>query len=121
MLGYVTIGANDFNGALQFYDSLIAEIGGKRVFESPTGQFYGFTEGTLLGVLRTHNGKPASGGNGSMLAFKVSSPEDVDRVYGRAIGLGAVDDGRPGPRGERGFYGSYFRDADGNKICVYHM
>lgn len=121
MLGYVTIGTSDFNRALQFYDALIAEIGGKRLFESPTGQFYGFTQGSLFGVLRPHNGEPASGGNGTMLAFKVSSPEDVDRVYDRAIRLGAHDDGRPGPRGERGFYGSYFRDSDGNKICVYHM
>lgn len=121
MLGYVTIGTSDFAGALKFYDSLIAEIGGKRVFESPTGQFYGFAQGSLFGVLRPHNGEPASGGNGSMLAFKVSSPEDVDRVYARAILLGASDDGKPGPRGERGFYGSYFRDSDGNKICVYHM
>jgi catechol 2,3-dioxygenase-like lactoylglutathione lyase family enzyme len=121
MLGYVTIGTSDFEGARRFYDVLIAEIGGKRVFESPTGQFYGFTQGTLFGVLRPHNGEPASGGNGTMIAFKVASPQDVDRVYDRAIWLGATGDGKPGPRGARGFYGSYFRDADGNKICVYHM
>lgn len=121
MLGYVTIGTSNFSQALGFYDSLIAEIGGNRVFESPTGQFYGFAEGTLFGVLRPHNGGPASGGNGTMLAFKVSSPDDVDRIYDAAIRLGATDDGKPGPRGERGFYASYFRDSDGNKICVYHM
>ena len=64
MLGYVTIGTSDFSQALGFYDSLIAEIGGNRVFESPTGQFYGFAEGTLFGVLRPHNGGPASGEHG---------------------------------------------------------
>jgi catechol 2,3-dioxygenase-like lactoylglutathione lyase family enzyme len=121
MLGYVTIGTSNFDGAIAFYDALIAEIGGNRAFASPTGQFYGFTQGTLFGVLRPHNGEPASGGNGTMLAFKVLSPKDVDRVYASAIRLGATDDGKPGPRGERGFYGSYFRDSDGNKICVYHM
>ena len=121
MLGYVTIGTSNFGEALEFYDSLIAEIGGNRVFESPTGHFYGFTQGTLFGVLQPHNGEPASGGNGTMVAFKVPSPKDVDRVYERAIRLGASDDGKPGPRGERGFYASYFRDSDGNKICVYHM
>lgn len=121
MLGYVTIGTSNFDGALKFYDALVTAIGGKRAFPSPTGQFYAFAQGSLFGVLRPHNGQPASGGNGSMLAFKVTSPKDVDRVYDIAIRSGAVDDGKPGPRGERGFYGSYFRDADGNKICVYYM
>ena len=121
MLGYVTIGASDFEKARDFYDSLIAEIGGDRVFESPTGQFYGFGEGALIGVLKPHDGKAATGGNGTMLAFKVSSPDDVERVYSAAIELGAADDGKPGPRGDRGFFASYIRDSDGNKICIYHM
>ena len=121
MLGYVTIGTSDFEKARDFYDSLIAEIGGTRVFESPTGQFYGFGEGTLLGVLKPHDGQPATGGNGTMLAFKVSSPDDVARIYGKAMKLGATDEGEPGPRSDSGFYASYIRDSDGNKICIYHM
>lgn len=121
MLGYVTVGASDFEAALKFYDQLIPEIGGSRAFASPTGQFYGFAAGTLFGILKPYDGRSASGGNGSMYAFKLSSREDVDRVYARALQLGASDDGEPGPRGARGFYASYFRDADGNKLCAYHM
>lgn len=121
MLGYVTVGTSDFEAALRFYDQLISEMGGSRAFASPTGQFYGFGAGTLFGVLRPYDGKPASGGNGSMYAFKLPSPGDVDRVYARAMQLGASNEGEPGPRGNRGFYASYFRDADGNKLCVYHM
>jgi catechol 2,3-dioxygenase-like lactoylglutathione lyase family enzyme len=121
VLGYVTIGTSDFEAALAFYDQLLPELGGSRAFASPTGQFYSFGSGTLFGVLRPFDGSAASGGNGTMFAFKVSSPTDVDRIYARAIGLGASDDGKPGPRGNRGFYASYFHDADGNKLCVYHM
>jgi catechol 2,3-dioxygenase-like lactoylglutathione lyase family enzyme len=121
MLGYVTVGTSDFAKAREFYDVLIGEMGGDRMFESPTGQFYGFAEGTLFGVLRPFDGESANAGNGTMFAFKVPSPEDVDRVYDVAIRSGAVDDGKPGRRGERGFYASYFRDSDGNKICVYTM
>jgi catechol 2,3-dioxygenase-like lactoylglutathione lyase family enzyme len=121
VLGYVTVGTNDFEAALTFYDQLISELGGNRAFASPTGQFYSFAAGTLFGILRPYDERPASGGNGSMCAFKVSSPADVDRVYARALRLGASDEGKPGPRGGRGFYGSYFRDTDGNKLCVYHM
>ena len=121
MLGYVTVGTSDFEKALGFYDALIADIGGSRLFESPTGQFWSFSEGTAFGVLRPHDGQPASGGNGTMFAFKVPSPGDVDRIYATAIRLGARDDGKPGPRGDSGFYASYFRDSDGNKLCAYTM
>lgn len=121
MLSYVTIGTNDYDGALAFYDALFAELGGKRIFEAPTGQFYSFGDGSLFGVFRPADGQAATGGNGSMFAFKVGSPDEVDAVYAKALSLGASDDGAPGPRGDRGFYGSYVRDADGNKLCIYHM
>ena len=32
MIGYVTIGTNDFERALQFYDTLLATIGIKRLW-----------------------------------------------------------------------------------------
>jgi hypothetical protein len=56
-----------------------------------------------------------------MVAFNVVSPEKVAEVYGRAIALGGSDEGKPGIREEAtdGFYAAYFRDLDGNKLCVY--
>ena len=36
------------------------------------------------------------------------------------IAAGATDDGPPGDRGG-GFWGAYFRDPDGNKVCVYRF
>ena len=38
-------------------------------------------------------------------------------AYKKAIELGAKDEGEPGNRMPT-FYGAYFRDPDGNKICV---
>ncbi|MGN6149257.1 MAG: VOC family protein, partial [Rhizomicrobium sp.] len=35
-----------------------------------------------------------------------------------ALSLGATDEGAPGLRGDT-FYGAYFRDLDGNKLCVF--
>jgi catechol 2,3-dioxygenase-like lactoylglutathione lyase family enzyme len=121
MISYMTIGTNDYDRALAFYDALLPEFGGQRVGETPSGQLYGFENGPLLGVFRPADGKPATHGNGTMIAFKVASQDRVKEVYGRALELGATDEGGPGPRGTRGFYGSYFRDLDGNKLCVYHM
>ena len=37
-----------------------------------------------------------------------------------ALANGATDEGAPGER-MPGFYGAYFRDLDGNKVCVFKM
>jgi predicted lactoylglutathione lyase len=44
----------------------------------------------------------------------------VDRCYARAIASGAEGEGKPGlrPRYHANYYGAYFRDPDGNKLCV---
>ena len=54
-------------------------------------------------------------GNGSMVAFQVDKPEQVDALYKKALSLGATDEGPPGDRGGN-YYGAYFRDLDGNKL-----
>ena len=57
-----------------------------------------------------------------MLAFKVDSQEAVKAVYDAALANGATDEVLPGyrpPEATSGFYGAYFRDAAGNKLCVF--
>ncbi|MEL7482306.1 MAG: VOC family protein, partial [Pseudomonadota bacterium] len=51
-------------------------------------------------------------------ALACPDQETVNRVYQKAIELGAADEGEPGERVPNFFYGAYFRDPDGNKICV---
>ena len=46
--------------------------------------------------------------------------EGVDKLYAKAISLGATDEGAPGER-MPGFYAGYFRDPDGNKLAFFHM
>jgi catechol 2,3-dioxygenase-like lactoylglutathione lyase family enzyme len=120
MIGYTTIGASDLDKALAFYDTLLTELGGKRVMETPNGQLYGFAQGPLFGVTRPYNGKTQNCGNGNMIALRCGSKEKVDAFYAKAISLGAADEGKPGDRGG-GFYGAYFRDLDGNKLCAFTM
>ena len=54
-----------------------------------------------------------------MVAMAPGSKELCDTLYAKALSLGGTDEGAPGPRGD-GFYGAYFRDLDGNKICFFH-
>jgi predicted lactoylglutathione lyase len=121
MLGYVTLGTNDIKRAAAFYDALCAELGGKRMMEADTFiAWSGPKGGAAISVIKPHDGKPASVGNGVMAAIQADSKETVDRVYAKALELGAKDEGAAGPRGE-GFYAGYFRDPDGNKLNVFFM
>lgn len=120
MLGYSTIGANDFEKTKSFYDTILADLGGKRIFGSDRIQFYGSGHGGMLAVCVPYDKNDPQPGNGNMIALSAPSNDVVDKVYKNALAHGATDDGAPGARLPT-FYGAYFRDPDGNKVCVYKM
>jgi predicted lactoylglutathione lyase len=121
MIGYVTLGTNDLDRAAAFYDALLAEIGAKRLMEFPTGIAWGVSmQQCSLAIMKPFDGKPATVGNGVMAAIAVDSKDKVDRLYKKAMELGATDEGPNGPRGDN-FYAGYFRDLDGNKLNVFCM
>ncbi|GAB4136660.1 MAG: VOC family protein [Sphingomonadales bacterium] len=117
MLSYVMLGTNDLEKAKAFYDALLPLVGGKRVFETFNGQAYGAGGGqAMFMITKPFDGQAATIGNGSMVALRADSPEQVDEVYAKAIALGATDEGAPGPRANGRVYAGYFRDLDGNKL-----
>ncbi len=119
MIGYVTLGTHDMDRAAKFYDVVLAEMGAKRIDTSERFTYWGKKRGLgLLAICRPHDEQPATVGNGVMVALAVRDRDVVGRVHERAMGEGAADEGAPGPRGP-GFYGAYFRDLDGNKICIF--
>ena len=128
MIGYVTLGTNNIEQARNFYDQLLAEVSLVQMMQTEDARgftMYGTAAGLpILAVTKPHDGNPATVGNGSMLALSLDSQDDINRLYAKALELGGCDDGAPGYRGpERdgaGFYGAYFRDLDGNKICAYN-
>ena len=122
MIGYVTLGTNDLDRAIAFYDELLALIGAQR-FMGEEGQFQAWAvapDKPALSVTKPFDGKPATNGNGTMVALAVASKAMVDAVYAKAIELGGTDEGPAGPRND-GFYAGYFRDLDGNKFNVFYF
>ncbi len=120
-LGYGTVGSNRLPEAKQFYDVLLGTTGMTGLFEHPSGgRVYGKDGNLCFAVLGPFNGKPATVGNGSMLAFRFDSPREVDAFHAKALQLGGTDEGAPGDRAPK-MYFSYFRDLDGNKICAFCM
>jgi predicted lactoylglutathione lyase len=120
MIGYVTLGTNDLTRARAFYDTLLSEIGIKRIMEfGERGTAWGVAmDKPALGVMTPFDGRAATAGNGTMVAIAVDSKDKVDRLHAKALALGGKDEGAAGPRGD-GFYAGYFRDLDGNKLNVF--
>ncbi len=121
MIGYVTLGTNDLKRAAAFYDALLGEIGAKRTMDFGTFIVWGTgPKAPGLALTAPYDKKPATIGNGVMVALGVDSKATVDKVYQKALALGGTDEGAPGARGE-GFYAGYFRDLDGNKLNAFYM
>ena len=121
MLGYATIGVNDMERATAFYDDLLGELGASRLFGMDRIQFYGTGPGAaMLAICIPYNEEAQQPGNGNMIAIPGGGREGVDRLYAKALSLGATDEGEPGERLPT-FYGAYVRDLDGNKLCFFEM
>jgi catechol 2,3-dioxygenase-like lactoylglutathione lyase family enzyme len=124
MLSHVFIGVNDFERAYAFYSAVLRELGLRPKFREDDRPWAGWmTPGVarpLFLVGRPFDGQPAVAGNGHMVALLAPDRPTVDRVHATALAHGAICEGPPGLRPEyhANYYGAYFRDADGNKLCV---
>ncbi|WP_233244506.1 VOC family protein, partial [Acidovorax sp. HMWF029] len=69
---------------------------------------------------RPFDGQPAAPGNGVMNALLAADRATVDAVHALALQHGGRCEGLPGLRPEyhANYYGAYFRDPEGNKLCV---
>jgi catechol 2,3-dioxygenase-like lactoylglutathione lyase family enzyme len=120
MIGYVTIGTADMDKAKAFYNALLADIGGSIVMDMGNFVAFGNEPGSpLLAICKPFNEEAANPGNGNMVAMAPGSTELCASLHAKALSLGGSDEGAPGTRGD-GFYGAYFRDPDGNKMCFFH-
>lgn len=124
MISHVFIGITDHTRAHAFYSAIMSELGYVQKFCYPERSWSGWVEaGTtrpIVGIGKPFNGEAMSVGNGQMLALLAKRRELVDATYAKAMALGATCEGAPGlrPNYHPHYYGAYFRDLDGNKICV---
>ncbi|MET0365694.1 MAG: VOC family protein [Sphingobium sp.] len=125
MIGYVTVGTNDLGRAAQFYDGLLGAMGEERLIDTRDFIAWGKSwEEPMFAVSLPGEGNPASPGHGGLVAMVQASRAQVDKHYAKALSLGAEADGAPSLRGEegdQGFYAGYFRDPDGNRLCLFFV
>jgi len=122
MLSHTTLGVSNLPRALKFYAPLMEALGWTLKFSEaewvgwrPTG-----VDRPLFIISRPFDGQAASAGNGQMIALLANSRAVVDRCHALALEHGGRDEGPPGlrPAYHPEYYGAYFRDPDGNKLCV---
>jgi len=124
MLSHVYVGINNFEPALAFYSALMAELGTRLRFSDASKPWAAWqpAEGgrPLFVIGAPFDGQAAGCGNGQMIALMAPSREAVDRAYAAALAHGGYSEGEPGlrPQYHANYYGAYFRDPEGNKLCV---
>ena len=124
MFSHVFVGVQDFDRALAFYTPLMAALGLPLRFIERDRPWAGWQSAPgprpLFLIGRPYDGQPHQAGNGQMLAWLADSRAQVDAVHAVALAHGARCEGPPGLRPEyhAHYYGAYFRDTEGNKLCV---
>jgi catechol 2,3-dioxygenase-like lactoylglutathione lyase family enzyme len=130
MFSYICLGTNDPARAARFYDAALGALGHRRCEVSAEWEAAGWrgwgryerngANELALWLCPPFDGRAASAGNGTMIAFSVRSWSEVDRFYAAALEHGGSSEGAPGLRlqYEPDFYAAYVRDPDGNKLAA---
>ena len=124
MFSHVFIGIQDFDRAHRFYKALMDILGNELRFHDAAKGWCGWYSAgrtrPLLVIGRPFDGDPHGVGNGHMVALAAASRAQVRSLYDAALAHGGVCEGPPGlrPQYHPDYYGAYFRDTEGNKLCV---
>lgn len=124
MFSHICLGVSDFDRALAFYRRLMPVLGIPERFCEPDQPWAGWQSHPeprpLFLIGKPFDQQPHVAGNGQMVAFQAASRAMVDEAHAVALAHGGTDEGAPGlrPHYHAHYYGAYFRDTEGNKLCV---
>jgi catechol 2,3-dioxygenase-like lactoylglutathione lyase family enzyme len=124
MFSHIFIGVTDFDRAFAFYSVLMDKLGIEDRFCDRSRLWAawhsaGATRPFLI-IGKPYDEKSHDPGNGQMVALLAEHRSIVDTAFQTALAHGGTSEGPPGLRPEyhQNYYGAYFRDPDGNKLCV---
>ncbi|MEJ6006701.1 VOC family protein [Paucibacter sp. AS339] len=124
MISHIYLGISDFERAFAFHAGLMAELGHVLRFRDDDRAWAGWQAPNqarpLYLIGKPFDGDACAPGNGQMVALLAATRATVDRAHALALAQGGRCEGAPGlrPHYHPDYYGAYFRDPDGNKICV---
>jgi catechol 2,3-dioxygenase-like lactoylglutathione lyase family enzyme len=130
MFTYITLGTSDLARSARFYDAVLGTLGLVRCDTSGENDWEewlgwgtyldgGQTE-IALWVSKPFNGKPATYGNGTMVALRAMNWQQVRAFHEAALANGGTSEGAPAlrPHYNPDFFAAYVRDPDGNKLAA---
>lgn len=115
-MNYFVFGTNDMQAAISFYDNLFEGTEMNKIHSHGRMTLWA-GDNFMFALAEPFDGNEATAGNGTMVGFNVKSAAEVERLYEKALSIGAVDEGKPNIRSDR--YSAYVRDLDKNKICFF--
>jgi catechol 2,3-dioxygenase-like lactoylglutathione lyase family enzyme len=117
ILSHISLGTNQFERAVAFYDAVLSPLGCKRLAEHPGTVAYG-KQYPEFWIATPFDGQPATVGNGTHIGFIAPTKEAVHAFYEAALAAGGRDEGAPGSRSDysEAYYGCFVRDPDGHKV-----
>ena len=130
MFTYVCLGTNDLHRATWFYDATLGALGLSRCvtpgdWDDKALAGWGTYEHDgawelALWLCKPFDGQPATTGNGTMVALRAKTWDEVDQFHAAAMAHGGTSEGAPGlrPQYNPDFYAAYVRDPDGNKLAA---
>ena len=121
MIDHVGIQCADMAASADFYDAVLAPLGGKRIMDFGVAVGYGTPGHPDFWIGRHETGE---GFRESHLAFSAPSREAVQAFFEAAGGLGAevLHEPRVWPEYHENYYGAFVRDPDGNNVeAVCHL
>lgn len=127
MFSYVCLGTNDLARATTFYDATLGALGLSRCDDPEQPGWAAWVDPddpgspkVALWLCAPFDGRPATAGNGTMVALIAKSWNAVEAFHAAALAQGGRSEGAPGlrPQYSRDFYAAYVRDPDGNKLAA---
>lgn len=124
LISHVSLGVQSYTRSRQFYNAVLATIGGVCVFENPKKGCLGYGPGYNREIeslnLFERPGSSTATGEGFHLAFNAPDRKSVREFWEVAMANGGQDEGKWGLRKHYGelYYAAFVRDPDGHKLEV---
>jgi len=117
MIDHVSVAVSNLNRASDFYEAVLTALGYTKLETRPATVAFG-KKYSEFWINHRPGMTPLPADCGSHVALRAASREAVAAFHAAAIAQGGRSDGAPALRPQHGdgYFSSYIRDPDGNRI-----